>query len=383
MGKQTSSMSEIDYYEALGVARSATTEDVKKAYRQLALKWHPDKNPGDETAERRFKEIAEAFEVLGDPEKRELYDRYGHAGLKSRGYTGSSFTNVEDIFTHFSEIFEGSVFESFFGGGRRRGGGSTAGGDLRAQIELTLEEICQGVEKTIEIRRLVRCEHCDATGSRTRAKPGKCSTCKGYGQVESVQGFFSIRRACPRCHGEGTMVTDPCTQCRGEGRHPGRAEVVVQVPAGVSEGVQLRISGEGDAGMRGGPAGDVYCLVRERKHELFQREGDDIVFEVPISFADAALGARIEVPTLRGKADVSIPPGTYSGDILKLRGQGLPSLQSRGVGSLLVRITVETPRKLTPRMRELFEELRKAELEAPLPARNGFFEKIKNYLKGH
>lgn len=373
-------MSEIEYYEALGVARSGTSEEIKKAYRQLALKWHPDKNPGDQNAERRFKEIAEAFEVLGDPEKRELYDRYGHSGLKSRGYSGSSFSNVEDIFSQFSEIFEGSLFENVFGG-RRRGGGSS-GGDLRVQIELTLEEVAQGAKKTIEVRRLLRCAECDATGSRGRAKPGKCATCRGYGQVESVQGFFSIRRACPRCHGEGTSISDPCSQCRGEGRHAGRAEVVIEVPAGVSEGNQLRIHGEGDVGIRGGPAGDIYCLIREKKHELFQREGDDILCEVPISFSDAALGARIEVATLRGKADVTVPAGTHSGEMLRLRGQGLPGLQSRGLGNLIVRVVIETPKKLTPRMRELFEKLREAESEASQPRRNGFFEKIKNYLKG-
>ncbi len=368
------SMTEIEYYEALGVSREASGEEIKKAYRQLALKWHPDKNPGDKNAERMFKEVAEAFEVLSDPEKRALYDRYGHQGLRSRG-SQPGFASADDILSHFSELFEG-----FFGSSRRSG--PRGGSDLRAELQLTLEEIATGTMKTLELRRQVKCEECSGSGSRGKSKASTCATCKGYGQVESVQGFFSIRRTCPRCHGEGTLISDPCSRCRGDGRHPGRVEIPVEVPAGVREGNQIRIHGEGDVGLRGGPGGDIYCLIREKKHDLFTREGDDIHFEVPISFSDAALGSRVEVPTLRGKVEVNVPPSSHSGEMLRLRGQGLPSLEGRGIGSLIVRIVVETPKKLTPRMRELFEELRGLESSASLPTREGFFERIKKYLKG-
>lgn len=374
-------MTEIDYYDALSVSRSASPEEIKKAYRQLALKWHPDKNPGDVTAETKFKEIAEAYEVLSDPERRALYDRYGHQGLKAKGFNEPHFSSVQDIFSHFSEIFEGSVFEDLFGG-RRRSGGARAGNDLRAEVEVTLEEVVTGVKKTIELRRQVACEECAGSGSRGRSKPTPCPTCKGYGQVESVQGFFSIRRTCPKCHGEGLTVSDPCSRCRGEGRHPARASVEVQIPPGVREGNQLRIHGEADVGVRGGPSGDIYCLIREKRHEFFAREGDDILCEVPISFSDAALGARVEVPTLRGKAELSIPAGTGSGDLLRLKGQGLPSIEGRSVGHLIARVVLETPRKLTPKMRQLFEDLRSAESSTSQPGRTGFFEKIRQYLKG-
>lgn len=375
MERSRSFMTEIDYYESLGVSRKASIEEIKKAYRQLALKYHPDKNPGDASAERLFKEVAEAFEVLSDPEKRAIFDRYGYQGLRSRGHSQPGFASTEDVFNHFSELFEG-----FFGASRRSG--PRGGSDLRAEIQLTLEEIATGTTKTLEIRRQVLCEECGGRGTRGKSKASTCQTCKGHGQVESVQGFFSIRRTCPRCHGEGTFISDPCQRCRGEGRHPGRVEVAVEVPAGVSEGNQIRIHGEGDTGSRGGTSGDVYCLIRERKHELFTREGDDILFEVPVSFSDAALGARVEVPTLRGKAEVNIPAGTHSGELLRLRGQGLPSLEGRRMGSLIVRVIVETPKKLTPKMQELFEELRDLESGASLPGREGFFERIKKYLKG-
>ncbi len=376
-------MPEIDYYEALGVSRSASPEEIKKAYRQLALKWHPDKNPGDASAEDRFKEIAEAYEVLCDPDRRQLYDRYGHSGLKARGYSEPHFTTVEDIFEHFSDVFEGSVFEGLFGGGRQRSrrGGGRGGENLRVEVELSLEEVATGAQRSVEIRRQVPCEDCSGCGSRQGSKPVSCPTCRGFGQVESVQGFFSIRRACPRCHGEGAVIGDPCSRCRGEGRHQGKREVVISVPAGVHEGNQLRMHGEGDAGARGGPSGDLYCLIRERRHELFTREGDDILCEVPISFSEAALGAKVDVPTLRGKAEVTIPAGTQSGEMLRLRGQGLPSLEGGGAGSLIVRVVVETPRKLNAKMRELLDELRKAESSASHPARSGFFEKIKSYFK--
>ena len=379
-------MPQTDHYEALGVSRDASAEEIKKAYRQLALKWHPDKNPGDASAEQKFKEIAEAYEVLSDPERRQLYDRYGHEGLRARGYGQPSFTSDEDIFRHFADVFEGSLFEGFFGGGmggggRRRGSGMT-GADLRVQIELPLEEVATGAKRTVELRRQVTCEDCQGRGAEPGQKPITCTTCDGYGQVESVQGFFSIRRTCPHCQGEGKVVKNPCRSCRGEGRRPGTREVTVEVPAGIHSGTQLRLRGEGDAGARGGPPGDLYCYVVVKEHALFARDGNDILCEVPISFSDAALGAKIDVPALKGKVKVTIPPGTQSGEILRLRGQGLPNLETRAMGSLLVRVVLETPSKLTPQMRQLFEELKKAESDSSHPARMGFLENIKRYFTG-
>jgi molecular chaperone DnaJ len=377
-------MPETDYYAALGVSRTASADDVKKAYRKLALKWHPDKNPDDAEAEQRFKGVAEAYEVLSDPARRQLYDRYGKEGLKARGYSGSSFSNAEDIFSQFSDIFEGSVFEGFFGGrtgGRRRSGGH-AGADLRAGLKLSLEEILTGTRRTISLRRQVECEKCGGRGSEEKANSTSCPQCNGHGQVETAQGFFSVRRTCPRCHGEGVIIRDPCTTCRGEGRHLGTREVDVRIPAGVSAGNQLRIQGEGDAGSRGGPAGDILCVIHEQEHEIFTRSQDDLLCEVPISLSDASLGAKIEVPTLKGKAEVSVVPGTQSGEVLRLRGQGLPRLDGYDTGNLLVRLAVETPRKLTKKMRQLFEELREFESRSSCPAQHGFVDKIKKYFKG-
>jgi molecular chaperone DnaJ len=249
-------------------------------------------------------------------------------------------------------------------------------------VELSLEEVATGVRRTIEVRRQVPCDACSGSGAKAGSKPARCATCGGHGQVEAVQGFFSLRTTCPRCHGQGVTIEDPCTSCRGEGRRAGKREVVAEVPAGVHEGNQLRLRGEGDAGTRGGPAGDLFCFIKERRHDLFVREGDDVYCEVPVSFADAALGCELEVPTLRGKAAVTVTPGTQSGDILRLRGQGLPSLEGGQKGSLLVRVAVETPRRLTARMRELFGELQKAESEASQPARSGFFERLQKFFKG-
>lgn len=378
-------MQQGDYYETLGISRTATADEIRKAYRQAAIRWHPDKNPGDPKAEQKFKEVAEAFEVLNDPERKELYDRYGHEGLKARGYSGPHFTSTEEIFSHFADIFEGSIFGDLFGAGlgsRARGGNRAAyGADLRIEVPVTLEDVATGVERTVEFRRQQPCSKCNGRGSRS-GESSTCSTCNGYGQVESVQGFFRIRRVCPRCRGEGSVISDPCSACQGEGRSPAQREITVEVPPGVHTGNQMRIRGEGDVGPRGGPSGDLLCVFRVKPHQLFQRNGDDLLCEVPVSFADAALGAKIEIPTLTGKARVSIPAGTQSGEVLRLRKQGLPSLEGGSPGNLLVHVIVETPRKLTPRLRELLEEMKEAESEASQPDTTGFFEKIKQYLKG-
>ena len=382
MATTRSKMPKTDYYEALGVARDATPEEIKKAYRLLALKWHPDKNGGDPKAEEKFKEVAEAFEVLSDPRKRGVYDRFGHDGLREGGYRGPTFTSVDEIFSHFSEILGGSLFGDLFeGGGRGSRGDHRAGSDLRVEVAVTLEEVASGVERKIEMRRQVACEECGGKGGREGAKAVTCPTCHGYGHIDSVSGFFSIRRPCPRCRGEGETVADPCRACRGEGRRPAKREVTIQIPAGVRQGNQLRVRGEGDVGLRGGPTGDLYCFIRETRHPMFERDGDDLLCEVPISFSDAALGARVEVPGVKGKVRLTVPPGTQSGELLRLRGQGLPSLDGHR-GNLIVRVVVETPRKLNANARRLFEELRDAEAQGSHPARTGFFEKLREYFQG-
>ncbi len=386
MRRDTSGMAQRDYYEVLGLQKDASPEDIKKAYRKLALKFHPDKNQGDATAEGKFKEVSEAFEVLTDPEKRKLYDQFGHEGMRARGYAGPSFTNVEDIFSQFSDIFEGSLFESFFGGGRRaraRGGrGGRPGADLRIDIEVTLEQVSTGGIHTVEIKRQNRCDACDGSGARKGTKPEVCPTCGGHGQVQESQGFFSLRRPCPQCRGEGVFCPSPCSQCRGMATVPKKRELSVKVPPGVHSGIQIRLAGEGDDGVRGGPSGDLYCRIIVRQHDFFERYDDDIACEVPIGVAEAALGTRIDVPTLRGPVKVTIPQGTQSGDVLRLRGQGLPNLDGQGHGDQLLKINVEIPRKLSPRMRELFEEMRSLETHSSTPDRNRFFEKLKSYFKG-
>ncbi len=378
----TTSMSQKDYYEVLGVARSASTDEIKKAYRQLAMKFHPDKNPDDPSAEKKFKDVAEAFEVLSDSERRGLYDRFGQEGLRERGYSQTNFSSAEDIFRHFSDIFSDSIFEGFFGGGSR-GGGGRAGSDLRVELELTLEEVATGVTRTVEMRRQGQCGACKGTGSRD-GRTESCHTCNGYGQVESVRGFFAVRRACPRCHGDGVIVGDPCADCHGEGRRLASREVEIRIPEGVHDGNQLRLSGEGDVGVRGSRLGDLYCRIRVKKHPFFERHDDDVLCDVPVTFSDVALGTKIEVPTLRDRASVTIPAGTQSGDILRLRGQGIPNLHGRGVGNQLIRVVVETPRKLSASLRELLEEFRELEDKSGSshPAKTGFFERLKQHFKG-
>ncbi|MBI4583387.1 MAG: molecular chaperone DnaJ [Planctomycetes bacterium] len=377
-------MSQRDYYETLGVAKGASDSDIKKAYRKLALKHHPDKNPGDPEAEKQFKAVSEAYEVLADPERRKLYDQYGHDGLKARGYTGPSFHSVDDIFEQFSDIFEGSIFESFFGGGRRgrtrRGRAGRPGADLRVDLELAYEEVASGAKKRIELKRQAACENCSGSGARPGTTVEACPTCGGHGRVQQTQGFFSIQRTCPRCGGEGVYCPSPCGACRGEGTVAAKREVIIDVPAGIHDGVQLRLAGEGNAGVRGGPAGDLYCYIHVKPHEFFERHNDDIICEVPISFAEAALGCHIEVPTLRGKAKVTVPPGTQSGEFLRLKSQGFPNIDGYGVGNQLIKIVVETPQKLTPRMRELFEQLEELDEEEHSSRRKKFFQRLKDYF---
>jgi molecular chaperone DnaJ len=389
MRRNPAGMAQRDYYEVLGVERNAAPDDIKKAYRKLALKYHPDKNPGDATCEGKFKAVAEAFDVLSDPDKRRLYDQYGHEGMRARGYAGPNFSTVEDIFAQFSEVFEGSVFESFFGGGgaRRRARGRATrqgrpGSDIHVDVQLTFEEVASGASRTVETRRQERCEECKGSGAKVGTQVSTCPTCGGHGQVEQSQGFLTLRRACPQCRGEGVWSPSPCPRCRGEGTLAAKREISVKIPAGVHDGNQIRQAGQGNEGARGGPPGDLYYHISVKAHELFERYHDDVVCEFPITVSEAALGTRLDVPTLRGKAKVTIPAGTQGGEILRLKGQGFPNIEGYGAGDQLIKVTVEIPRKLNPRMTELFEELRQLENENANQSRTKFLDKLKNYFKG-
>lgn len=364
-----------DYYEVLGVDRGADREEIKKAYRRLALKFHPDRNPGDKEAEDRFKEASEAYEVLSDLEKRNMYDRFGHEGLRSSGFSG--FTDIRDIFS--SDIFSGfeDLFSDFFGMGRRGGRRPRKGADLRYDISLTLEEAAFGVKKDIETTREVRCDECDGTGAMPGTFPEKCPRCKGVGQVGHTRGFFTIATTCDMCGGSGRVVRHHCEVCRGRGKLPEKKKLKVTVPRGVDTGVSLRMQGEGETGERGGPPGDLFVVISVSPHDFFQRQDDDIFCQVPISFTQAALGTRIEIPTLEGNHEnIDIPRGTQSGKIFKIRGKGVPRLRGHGRGNLLVQVAVKTPTRLNRRQEELLREFAhvSGEDEDTLKKRGGIFK---------
>jgi len=369
-----------DYYDVLGVGRNASEEDVKKAYRQRALEFHPDRNPGDTEAEGRFKEAAEAYDVLRDPHKRRQYDQFGHAAFgQGGGFAGRQFSNLEDIFAAFGDVFGGGLGD-LFGGGARRGArrGPRPGRDLRIVLDLTLEEIDQGVRRTVALKRFDTCTSCGGTGGEGGAQPATCPTCAGQGRVHRSQGFFTMATTCPTCGGAGRHVEHPCRSCRGAGKTQRKDDVEIRLPAGIEEGMQVRVPGEGDAGDHGAPRGDLYCVVREKEHKIFQRSGPDVLTEVPFSFAQLALGDKVEIPTLRGRVEMTIPAGTPSGKVLRLRGQGLPNLESKGRGDQLVRAFVEVPTRLTERQQELLEEF--ARIEGEKSGNKSFFEKIANYF---
>jgi len=379
-------MSQKDYYEVLGVSRTADDSEIKKAYRQKAIQYHPDKNPGDAAAEEAFKEVSEAFEVLSDPQKRQIYDQYGHDGLSSRGHS-QGFSNVNDIFSHFSDIFEGSLFDGLFGGGgdRSRGGrgGARRGRDLYVDVHLTLEDVATGDKREVELERLASCGACKGSGAKPGTEPQACVQCAGYGQVEQSSGFFTVRRTCPKCLGAGKVIVDYCGECRGDGCVPNRSTEELEVPAGIDDGNQIRYTGRGDEGSGGGPAGDLYCRVFVEKHRFFERDGNDVVLEVPVTFCDAALGASLEVPSLGGKVSVNVPAGIQSGDIVRLKGKGLPSLDGSRKGHQMVRVQIETPKKLSGKAKKLLEELRELEGDKKShPVRHGFLDKLKDYWKG-
>lgn len=373
-------MSERDYYEVLGVARGASPDEIKRAYRKLAFENHPDRNPGDKNAESRFKEAAEAYDVLSTPEKRAAYDRFGHAGVKgAAGPHARGFENIEDVFRSFGDIFGGpggSIFEDLFGGGGGRRSRTRAGQSLKVDVTLTLDDVNRGVEKTVEIRRREACATCKGSGGKPGAKPKTCETCGGQGVVVSGRGFVRIQQTCPRCSGEGVTLERGCPDCHGEGLLPRRREITIKIPAGVEPDTQFRLAGQGDASPSGGPTGDLYVVVHEQEHPHFQRRGADLYGEFPLSFAELALGTKIEVPTLHGTASVSIPKGTPSGKVFRLKGQGLPATDGSGHGELHVRVFGEVPKKLTPRQEELLREF--ADLEKKHGGRSrGFFERIR------
>lgn len=368
-----------DYYEVLGVRRDASEKEIKSAYRKKALEFHPDRNPGDPQAEARFKEAAEAYDVLSSPEKRQRYDQFGHAGLGTDSFAGTRFTNIEDIFEAFGDVFGGGggLFGEIFGGRRTRSG-KRGGRDLRIALELTLEEIDQGVEKEIALKRHEACGTCKGSGARPGTAPVLCATCGGRGQVHRSQGFFTMASTCPHCRGSGRVIESPCARCHGTGTEQKKAELTIQVPAGVEEGMTIRVPDAGDAGEPGAPRGDLLVVVKEREHRIFQRSGADVMTEIPCSFAQLALGDTVEVPTLRGRAEMQIPEGTQSGKVFRLRGQGLPRLEGRGRGDQLVRVFVHVPTQLDERQKECLREFERLDQERT--GKKSFFEKLADYF---
>ena len=383
-----------DYYEVLSVERTADGETIKKAYRKLAVKFHPDKNPGDKTSEEKFKEVGEAYEILSNPDKRAAYDRFGHQAFSpGGGGMGGGFggQGMHDPFEIFREVFGGgrgggggifgSIFEEAFSqdGGER--GGRGRGADLRYDLRITFLEAAHGVEKEIDIAKLQTCDTCHGSGAEPGSKVTTCPTCAGHGQVAVTRGFFNIAQTCPKCRGAGQVIEKPCRTCRGEGRVEKSAKIKIKVPAGVEDGTRLRSSGQGEGGARGGPAGDLYVVLHVEAHEIFERDGRDLFCTVPISFARAALGGDLKVPTLEGQALLRVPPGTPSGKVFRLKGKGLPEVQGRGIGDLHVKLYVEVPTKLNLDQKHKLEAFADSCDEATHPEEASFFQKVKDLLK--
>ena len=371
-----------DLYEILGVAKSASDDEIKKAYRRIAMKCHPDRNPGDKAAEEQFKEASSAYEVLSDAQKRAAYDQYGHAGIDPNmgggpgGFGGGA---------NFSDIFSDVFGDIFGGGGRGARGGPQRGADLRYTLELDLEDAVRGCTKEIKVPTLVGCEECSGSGAKKGTSPVTCTTCSGAGQVRMQQGFFAVQQTCPTCRGRGKMITDPCGACHGRGRVERTKTLSVKIPPGVDTGDRIRLTGEGEAGPDGGPAGDLYVQVAVREHSIFQRDGRNLYCEVPISFTDAALGGELEVPTLDGRVKLKIPEGTQTGKLFRLRGKGVMSVRGGAPGDLLCRVVVETPVNLTKRQRELLKELQSSMEEGgsqQSPRKNSWFEGMKDLFGG-
>ena len=376
-----------DYYELLGVARSASADEIKKAYRKLAVKFHPDKNPNDKSSEDKFKEIGEAYEILSDVEKRAAYDRYGHAAFAQGGAGARGGAGFHDPFDIFRDVFSGAsggggIFEQFFGGGQKNERESRQrGSDLRYDMQITLEEAAFGTDKEIEVSKQDVCGGCKGTGAEKGSRVVTCHTCGGRGQVVSSRGFFQVSQTCPRCRGTGQTVEKPCGQCNGEGRAEQATRIKLKIPAGIEDGSRLRSTGNGEAGIRGGPSGDLYVVIHVKEHEVFEREGTNLYCDAPISFAMAAMGGEMQVPTLHGEATLKIPAGTQSGTVFKMRGKGMPELSAGVHGDLLARVVIAVPRKLTAEQRTKLEEF--AELlgdEVP-PPHKSLFERAREFFQ--
>ncbi len=379
-------MSKRDYYDILGVSRSADQAEIKSAYRKLAIKYHPDKNPNNKEAEEKFKEAAEAYEILSNPEKRQRYDQFGHSG--GAGGFGGGGMNMEDIFSQFGDIFGGgSPFESFFGGGQRGGRRVAKGTNLRIKVKLTLQEIAKGVEKKIKVNKQIICSACDGSGAKDKSSFHTCRTCGGAGSVRRVTntilGQMQTTSTCPTCNGEGVEISAKCPVCRGDGLVRGEETISINIPAGVSEGMQLSMSGKGNAAPRGGVPGDLIILVEETPHETLKRDGTNVVYDLYINFVDAALGTSVEVPTIDGKAKIKVEPGTQGGKILRLKGKGVPEVNSYHKGDQLIYVNVWTPKAVSSEERDLLERLRESPNFKPQPGRNEktFFERIKEYFE--
>ena len=385
-------MAKEDYYELLGVGRDASPEEIKKAYRKKAVQYHPDKHKGDKAMEDKFKQVSEAYEVLKDPEKKAAYDRYGHAAFESGGmasggggFRGGGGGGFHDPFDIFREVFGGSAFDDFFGGGGggSRGGaagGAQAGADLRYDLEISLIEAFRGVEKEISYRTAVTCERCDGTGAEPGSRLITCPTCGGAGRVVSSRGFFQVQQVCPTCGGAGQVPEKACTACNGEGRVLRNKSVKIRIPAGIDSDQKLRSAGNGEAGLSGGPAGDLFVVIHVKEHDIFERKGNDLYCDVPIKFTLAALGGTIEVPTLSnesGRISLKIPAGTQDGTVFKLRDRGMPNLRGAGKGNQFVRVHIEVPKKLNNEQRRHLEAFAKASGDAETPGEDNFWEKAK------
>ncbi len=373
-------MAKRDYYEVLGVNKSSTPDQIKSAYRKLAVKYHPDKNKGDKASEDKFKEASEAYHILSNAERKQNYDNFGHAAFESGGGGGGGFSNF-DFSNHFSDIFE-DFFGEGFGGGRRSRRSNNRGSDLRYDLSITLGEAYSGKKQDIKFSSSEKCDTCKGSGSKPGHDVGSCSMCGGHGQVRSSQGFFTVQQTCPQCSGSGEEITNPCTSCGGQGKKQSSKRLSVTIPKGVDDGTRIRLSGKGEAGMRGGGNGDLYLFVNVHSHELFKRSDENLFFECPISIADAALGTSIEIPTIDGgKAKIKIPPGTQNGKQFRLRGKGMPFMRGSGVGDLYIQVNTEVPISLNKEQKELLEKFREIENEKSNPSIKKFFQKAKSFWK--